>query len=148
MLKLLCCAALLCAATCACADIYQWTDANGKVHYTDRPDDTAVAKAGGTVKKVETRINTFESAEAGVGGADKPVTKQVEMYATTWCGYCKKARRYMAKHGIAYVEYDIEADPAANARHKALGGRGVPLILVDGRKMNGFSEKGFERIYN
>ena len=146
MLKLLCCITALCVATYGYADIYQWTDANGKEHYTDRPDDTAVAKAGGTVKKVETKINTFESADIGV--SDQPIaTKNVEMYATTWCGYCKKARRYMAKHGIAYTEYDIEADPAANARHKALGGRGVPLILVDGRKMNGFSEAGFERIY-
>ncbi|HEY7771921.1 MAG TPA: DUF4124 domain-containing protein, partial [Marinagarivorans sp.] len=42
------------------ADIYQWTDANGKVHYTDRPNDTAVAKAGGTVTKIETKVNTFE----------------------------------------------------------------------------------------
>ena len=30
----------------------------------------------------------------------------------------------MAKHGIAYTEYDIETDPAANAWHKALGGKG------------------------
>ncbi|HEY7773113.1 MAG TPA: glutaredoxin domain-containing protein, partial [Marinagarivorans sp.] len=129
------------------ADIYQWTDANGKVHYTDRPNDTAVAKAGGTVTKIETKVNTFEPVDAAAPEG-QPVAKTVEMYATKWCGYCKKARRYMAQKGIAYIEYDIEADAAANARHKALGGRGVPLILVDGRRLNGFSESGFERVYN
>lgn len=42
-------------------------------------------------------------------GAVHPVT----MYSTTWCGYCRRLKSAMEREGIAYVEVDIEDDPAA-----------------------------------
>jgi glutaredoxin len=54
----------------------------------------------------------------------------VELYATSWCGYCRQMRDYFAQNNIQYVEFDIEADAAAAKRHAELGGRGVPLIHV------------------
>jgi mycoredoxin len=38
---------------------------------------------------------------------------QVTMYSTPWCGYCRRLKSQMEREGIAYVEVDIEADPAA-----------------------------------
>ncbi|WP_198147347.1 glutaredoxin family protein [Gilvimarinus polysaccharolyticus] len=32
---------------------------------------------------------------------------RVVMYAS-WCGYCKKARRYFRANNIPFTEYDIE----------------------------------------
>lgn len=31
----------------------------------------------------------------------------VVLYATDWCGYCKKTRDFFKQHNIAFVEYDI-----------------------------------------
>lgn len=59
----------------------------------------------------------------------------------------KKARRYFQKNGIAFIEYDIEKDKAAARRHKKLGGTGIPLILFGKKRMKGFSESRFERMY-
>ncbi len=37
----------------------------------------------------------------------------VTMYSTPWCGYCRRLKSQMEREGIAYVEVDIEQDPAA-----------------------------------
>jgi glutaredoxin-like YruB-family protein len=72
----------------------------------------------------------------------------VEIYVTDWCGYCKQAQEYMKSNGIAYVAYNIEKDSAAKQRHKELGGRGVPLIIIGSNKMSGFSPENFEYYLN
>lgn len=72
---------------------------------------------------------------------------KVTMYATKWCGYCRAARGYFAAKDIKYVEYDIEHDRDAKAAFKRLGGKGVPLIVINNQVMRGFSEERFERFY-
>lgn len=69
------------------------------------------------------------------------------MYATSWCGYCKKARSYFKEKGISYIEYDIEKNERAKRMYDLLGGKGVPVILVGKKRLNGFSVAGFEDIY-
>jgi mycoredoxin len=41
------------------------------------------------------------------------VPDTVTMYSTVWCGYCRRLKSQMDREGIAYVEVDIEHDPAA-----------------------------------
>lgn len=69
------------------------------------------------------------------------------MYSAAWCGVCKKAKRYFAEQGIDYEEIDVEKSSQGKAAFKKLGGKGVPIILVGDRRMNGFSEAGFEKLY-
>jgi mycoredoxin len=40
-------------------------------------------------------------------------TAAVTMYTTTWCGYCLRLKTVLKNEGIAFVEVDIELDPAA-----------------------------------
>ncbi len=74
------------------------------------------------------------------------VDSPVVMYSTQWCPYCSKARAYFERHKIAYVEYDIEASAQNRAQFQALNGRGVPLILVGDKRMEGFSVQSFEAL--
>ncbi len=74
-------------------------------------------------------------------------SRQVVMYATSWCPYCQQARNYFREQGIPYIEHDIEKDADAKRAYEAFGGRGVPVIFVGKRRMNGFSVAGFNRIY-
>lgn len=68
--------------------------------------------------------------------------KSVEMYSTTWCPACKKARSFFAENGIEFSDYDIELDEAArrrrNAKHSSCG---VPVIEIDGDIFCGFSSR-------
>ena len=65
----------------------------------------------------------------------------VVLYATSWCGYCKKTRELLSEHGIAYTEYDIEKSVKGERDYKALEGRGVPLMVIDGEVVRGYDPK-------
>jgi len=66
---------------------------------------------------------------------------KVTLYATDWCGYCKQTRRFLDSKGIPYSEFDIEKSAEGRKAYEALGGRGIPLIDVNGTLIRGFSEE-------
>jgi len=119
---------LLSTVSVAGAEMYQRADENGSATRSDR---RAVKPAAQSVTPKNERF-----------------TGTVEIYVTEWCGYCKKAQKYMKEKGIPYVAYDIEKDSAAMQRHRELGGRGVPLIVIGSKKMSGFSQESFEYFLN
>ncbi|WP_248738236.1 glutaredoxin family protein [Pseudomonas sp. MWU12-2029] len=63
---------------------------------------------------------------------------RVVLYTTDWCGYCKQTKRFLDQKGIAFKEFDIEKDAEARKAYEALGGRGIPLIDVNGTLIRGF----------
>lgn len=57
----------------------------------------------------------------------------VLLYATSWCGYCRKAREFLTANGLAYQEIDADKTPGGWEKVQELGGRrAVPLVVVDG----------------
>lgn len=94
-----------------------------------------------------TAVAAVSSNTAAAPLADYDAEEKVVMYATSWCPYCRQARNYFHQQGISYTEYDIERDADAKRRYQAFGGRGVPVIFVGKRRMNGFSVSGFNKIY-
>lgn len=133
------------AVAAASAEIYRWTDSNGKAHFSDRP---SVAYSSETV---ELRINTYEGVSYESAKAETEsgngVRNDVIMYSAAWCGVCKRARRYFQQNRIAFTEYDIDSNARARTAYRKLGAKGVPVILVGNRRMNGFSAEGFEKLY-
>jgi mycoredoxin len=63
------------------------------------------------------------------------VSESVVMYTTTWCGYCRRLKKQLAREGIEVTEVDIERDPEA-ADHVMFvngGSQTVPtVVLPDG----------------
>jgi glutaredoxin len=134
-------AMLLCMTGMVHAEIYKWTDEQGRTHFGDVENERYNAEA------VTVEVNSYESVTYSFLGKAIPGSEKVQMFSTETCVYCKKAKNYFKSKGIAFVEYDIEKDAAAKRRYDALGGKGVPVILVGTKRMNGFSVSGFERIY-
>lgn len=66
---------------------------------------------------------------------------EVVMYATSWCGYCAKARAFFAEHKIDYLELDVDKDQEAAQINRRLGGGGVPTIMVGDTVIHGFNER-------
>jgi glutaredoxin len=83
-------------------------------------------------------LGTERPAVIAEANAEQP---QVIMYATTWCPYCKQARKFFDRHGIAYVEYDVERNGTAWRENKRLGGGGVPTIVVGDEVVSGFNQR-------
>lgn len=134
------------------AEIYRWTDAEGRIHFSNKPLDQ------GKGEKVDVQVNTFSSS-TGSGSASSKFrfdpglitaptsSRDVVMYSAAWCGYCKQARSYFKQQKIPFKEYDIETTQKGKRDYKKLGGNGVPLILVGDRRMSGFSVAGFKKLY-
>lgn len=56
---------------------------------------------------------------------------KITMYATTWCGDCRMAKRWFDQHGVAYDYINIEQNDEAAAYVKQVNGgrRSVPTIV-------------------
>lgn len=126
----------------ASAEILKWTDSNGKVHFGDRPP------AGADTSVVEVRINTYESPNIEAMQDYLDSKDSVVMYSAVWCGVCKKAKKYFEANNIQYKDYDVDTTSKGKSDYKKLGAKGVPVILVGEKRMNGFSAGSFESIYN
>ncbi len=63
---------------------------------------------------------------------------KVILYATSWCGYCEKTRKFLKKHQVEYFEYDIEKSEEGKRQQNALGGKAVPLLLINGQVIKGY----------
>lgn len=127
---------------CVQAEIYSWTDENGQLHYGDSPQESDKAEP------ITLEINSYEAVTyEPLPSTEATENDRVIMYATSWCGYCKKARAYFRNNRINFVEYDIENDRHAKRRYDRLGATGIPVILFGKNRMNGFSASRFEHLY-
>ena len=126
----------------ASAEILKWTDSDGKVHFGDRPPADAVTSV------VKVKINTYESPNVEAMQDVLNPKDKVVMYSAEWCGVCKKAKKYFKANNIPYKDYDIDKSSKGKKDFKKLGAKGVPVILVVKKRLNGFTAGSFESIYN
>jgi len=130
---------LLIFAESSSAEIYKWTDEKGHIHYSNiKPENQDVIE-------IEVKISTYENVSYTTSEVD--LGKKVVIFSANWCGACKKAKRYFRRNAIPFTEYDIEKGAKAKSLYKKLGATGIPVILVGKKRMNGFTEAGFKRIY-
>ena len=56
------------------------------------------------------------------------------VYSAAWCRDCRDAKRFLAKHNIAFKEIDIENTPGAADEVLAnVGKRAIPQFVLDGK---------------
>jgi len=130
------------ALTAGAGEIHRWTDPDGSVHYGDRPPAAAESEI------VRLHINTYASPGTEALEAVFRTDGEVVMYSATWCGVCKRAKRYFEDRRIPFTEYDVETSAKGKRDYRKLGAHGVPVILVGQQRLNGFSPAMFERIYD
>lgn len=130
--------ALLAIPSMVSAELVKWVDANGKVHYSNSRPANAERS---TILDIQSapRVSRIEES------TDSAET--VDLYTTSWCPYCAKARAYLRANNIPFVDHDIEKDPNAAERKRELDSSytGVPLAVINGKLVRGFSEKNYYR---
>lgn len=108
------------------AKLYTWTDRNGvirRTYYPPPPDQVG-------------KENRMQQVPALQQRSDN----QVELFVTSWCPYCKKAKEFFRSRGIKITVYDVEKNQQAAARKKKLDGRGgVPFAVINGRNIHGYA---------
>lgn len=132
------------------AEIYKWTDEKGVVHYSEKKPELITVEEiyiksynKVSIEKIDENLKSNSTEQ----NQRLNRSKKVIMYSAEWCGVCKKAKKYFKKENIRFTNYDIDKSKSAKARYKKLGAKGVPVIFVGKRRMNGFSVAGFNRLY-
>ncbi|HEV2301578.1 MAG TPA: glutaredoxin 3 [Stellaceae bacterium] len=66
----------------------------------------------------------------------------VEMYTTSWCPYCMRARALLRNKGVDFSDIDVEEEPGRRREMVArAGGRtSVPQIFINGEHIGGSDE--------
>ncbi len=67
---------------------------------------------------------------------------RVEIYTTSYCPYCTRAKTLLRSKGVKFDEIDVTNDPALRAKMVELAGgrRTVPEIFINGRIIGGWDE--------
>jgi mycoredoxin len=73
-------------------------------------------------------------------------TEGVVLYATEWCGYCKKTRSFFNENNIAFVEFDIENSSEGRAQYDQLHGSGIPLVMIKGELIRGYDPSAMKKL--
>jgi len=75
--------------------------------------------------------------------------KNVTIYTTPTCVYCKMTKVFFKEHNVSYEERNVAED--ADARLEMIeksGQMGVPVVDIDGQILVGFDREGLSRLLN
>jgi glutaredoxin 3 len=65
----------------------------------------------------------------------------VEIYGTSLCGPCERARRLLRRKGVEFEYINLEEQPQRRAEMlQRCGRRSVPQIFIAGQHIGGFDE--------
>ena len=132
---------MLAALPLQAAEIYRWKDAQGVTHYSDsRPAAQAVDVIAVDASDPVAGADAPAPVPPRVPAAARVAAPDILMYTNPACGWCRKADRYFAARGLSYRSIDITASAANRESFRRDGGRGTPLIFIDGQRVSGYNE--------
>lgn len=148
---------LLCGVTAQAQTVYKSVGADGQVVYSDKPPTTGrlektmsfenlpssalPASASSYVEQLK-RMHARDAAQP----AAAPPQHGVVLYSAPWCGYCRKAKAWLAGKGVAYRDIDVET-PDGIAAFARVGGSGIPVIVTEGHSVTGFSNAAYDALF-
>lgn len=67
---------------------------------------------------------------------------KIELYTTTYCPFCTRAKNLLKSKGASFDEIDVTNDDALREKMIELSGgrRTVPEIFINGKIIGGFDE--------
>lgn len=73
--------------------------------------------------------------------------KNVTIYSTPTCSYCRQAKEFFKEKGIAYTEHNVATDLAKRKEMVDMTQQmGVPVIVVDGEVMVGYDQERLSQL--
>lgn len=75
------------------------------------------------------------------------MAKDVMVYSTPTCPYCRQVKDYLAEKGISFTDHNVATDlDARNAMVQKSGQLGVPVIDIDGQIVVGFNRNKLDEL--
>jgi glutaredoxin-like YruB-family protein len=71
---------------------------------------------------------------------------KVQVFSTSTCSWCRRAKRYLKERGVPFKEINVERDAdAAREIVRKTGQTGVPVIKIGSRWIVGFDKEQIDR---
>jgi glutaredoxin len=116
------------AGAFAQAQVYRYTDSDGRIVYSDRPPPP-------NVKNVQTKrlgANFVETSEPSLAAQQAAARYPVTLF-TFDCGeICQNAAALLNKRGVPFTTVDVQTDEAGRNRMKELSGEEKAPVLAVG----------------
>jgi glutaredoxin len=156
MIRLAALALLLAPALVHADTVYKSVGPDGRVVYSQEPP------AGNRLEKTMTFTNLPSTPlPASVIRYQDEMQKSMKkrfadsgslaslpvLFSAAWCGYCKQAKAYLADKRIAFQEYDIDTPDGVQRFVESGGGRGVPVLLWNSQRVQGFSRPAYDALF-
>jgi glutaredoxin-like YruB-family protein len=75
--------------------------------------------------------------------------KEIKVYSTPACPYCKIAKEYFNSKGIDYQNFDVSSNKDALKEMITISGQmGVPVIVIDDEVVIGFDKNKIDSLLN
>lgn len=71
---------------------------------------------------------------------------RITVFTTDHCAHCRAAKDFLNRHRLGFREANIGRDRRAQKAFRQLGARGVPVIQVGERRLDGFDPKQLTRL--
>ncbi len=138
-------AVLLGAACAASAQMYRWTDDQGRVHITDTPPPPS---ARDVQKKSSSAGGTAASDTTGQPYALQLAAKNfpVTLYTSQDCEPCGDARKLLNSRGVPFREVLVVDEPQQVELRKVAGSLAVPSVTVGSNLQKGFEESAYHSL--
>ena len=131
-----------CVAVSAVAQMYIWTDAQGRKHYSDSPPPPSTK--GVQKKALETGGGTGPTEPFALRAAREK--HPVKLYTGSDCGApCVQARDYLNKRGVPFAEINVNNNDLLEELRKVSGSNTVPVMLVGAETYKGYALSIYER---
>lgn len=141
------------------AEVYRYIDGRGEVHFVDEASKVPMRyRAQLNNNGLQGNLNVVDSSSnsAEVSGKEPERTSHnssysrpnVEVFMTSWCGYCKRMLSFLREKGIPFTAHDIEKDNDAARTYRELGGRGVPVVRIGSHVVHGYNPDAVMEYYN
>lgn len=131
------------ACTLAQAQVYRWTDENGRVRYSDTPPPATARD----VRKKDFVVDPVEARKrAGRELAEATERFPVRLYTSPGCKEpCSGARAALNARSVPFEEVPVWNAQGNEALHKLSGANQVPVLAVGDSLVRGFDAAAFER---
>jgi glutaredoxin len=71
---------------------------------------------------------------------------RIRLYTSPACGHCRQLKAHLQRLKVPFQEFDISRNRRAQSDLQRLGARGVPVLLVGERRLDGYDPKRLERL--